>query len=492
MLRYIISLFILIISLAVRADKFEVSAGDLHSLVTKPAEVKTLELTGEVNAMDLKFIETELASLESLDLSAVKIVESAGSRIGIAVNFRANTIPANIFAGARFNSVILPATPGLVIEAGAFAGSSLREVVIPATVASVGDGAFLNCPELKIVTISSENLGASVFSECPSLEKVDIRVKTAVPDGAFFNCAKLTSVAGSENITAIGARAFAGCKTLGSFGFGPDLAIVGDSAFDGSGLDEVSLEKSRKLSSVGAWAFANMPNLETLHLGDTPVMGEGVAFNCPGLRKLTVNNVTEIPAYAYAKDAQLDSVGILPVSTESIGDYALSDLSSLTDLTVPVNVSYIGTRAMQRMTSLRHMWVHSGEIPELGDDVWAGVSQKDVQVSVPEHLVSLYTFTPQWQEFTFHNISSVDDIVDDGDVAAGLKARFEGYELQVSVDGVDIETLGLYDTSGMLLVYLEPADGFVAIDTADFAGQVFIVSAVLADGRQASAKLARR
>lgn len=493
MFKYITSLFLfLAASFIGRAETLTVAPGQLSELIKNAATVTELTLAGEINAADLQYIDTELTALNTLDLSDAHIVASQGKRIGIATNFNDKTIPENTFAGARFTSVILPSEAGLKIGAGAFAGSRLTSIVIPATVAAVTEGAFTGCTALKSASIGASELGAAAFSGCTALQSVAISGATTLPERVFMGCTALTKINGADRMTAIGARAFSGCKSLKNIAFGKALMSIGEAAFEGSGLLSADLSETRSLESVGAWAFANMDALETLDLGGISSMGEGVAFKCPSLTELTVRNIARIPAYAYAKDDALDSIGILPESVTEIGAYALSDMTSISEFTIPAGVEYIGEHAMQRMTSLSQIRVLASDVPALGDDVWAGVDQPNVRVFVPDQAVSLYQATPQWQDFQVNGFSSVSDVIADGDRIAGLRARFVGNELQVSIDGVEIETLAIYTVGGTLLVYLEPSDGFASIDTSDFSDNLYIVSATLADGRGASAKVMRQ
>lgn len=492
MLRYITSLLLIAASLVAKADAVTAVAGKLHELIANPAEVKDLVISGEINAADLSFIDSDLTALESLDLKDVKIVASSGSRVGISTNFHENSIPANIFAGSRISRIVLPEAEGLVIESGAFAGSHLKSVTIPAGIASVGDGAFLACPELTDVIIEADVLASNVFSDCQALESVTAGVAVAVPDGTFARCASLSRFEGSDKVTSIGAGAFAGCSKLETFDFGRDLISLGDRAFEGAGLTNVSLNEAVNLSEVGAWAFASMPELESLSLGKVRLMGEGVAFDCPKLRNFIAPEAGDVPDYAFAKNSVLEATGLIPVGATSVGAYAMSDLSEITDLTIPADVTYIGDRAMQRMTSLNHITAYPNEVPELGDEVWAGVDVSAVSVSAPVQLIPEYEATPQWKEFSFYDISSIEGVNADpsGDLP-GIRARFVGNELQVCIEGVEIETIGLYNTAGILLAHLEPHEGYASVDTSDIAGSLFIVSATLIDGRHAAVKILR-
>lgn len=470
--------------------------GSLSSTLTDTS-IDKLEISGSINAADLRFIAEldvdddgapvlkNLPNLVSLDLSKATVKECNDIFVGNGSIHAANTIPTGIFAGTPLKSIVLPSSDGLVILHGAFAGSALETVNIPSTVASVGDGAFAGCKSLKSAVIGANSLGKGVFSNCDALKTVEFTKPVDVPENAFYGCTSLETVKG--DITAAGDRAFAKCPALTSISFSVIYAI-GREAFMQSGLESVNLSGA-PVESVGEWAFAMMPNLKSLNLGNASQMGQAVAFACPRLVEFKTAGV-DLADFALTKSLAFESLTV-PEGVENIGRYALSGLSGVKTVTLPSSLEMLDDHAMENMTALDTIYTNTTVVPALGEDVWAGVSQKDVTLTVPEIVIDDFKNADQWQNFNIisEETLSIDDVAGDSDLT-NLRARIDGDDLIVETDGVEIDNLMIYNPAGQLLIAVEPMDSTIIVNIAGFGTRLYIIHAALADGRTASLKLA--
>lgn len=465
-----------------------VTPGNLSKLIPDAETAVSLVLSGEANAVDLAYL-ADMEKLETLDMSRLSIVGVDNYLVGTVSHHPANSIPANVFAGANFSSVVLPSTDGLTILSGAFAGSKLTSITIPSTVSSLGDGVFAGCNALTVVDCSAKSLGKGVFSKCEALKDVKFASTVALPADAFFGCKSLPSVSG--DFTAVGDRAFSNCTSLTSFPFGSKLTAIGNEAFMKTSLKEVDLSVCPSLTTVSEWAFAMIPTLKSLKMGNVENMGQAIAFACPSLTRFyTSARATEIPDYAVATSAVNSPSDLLHDDIVSIGRYSMSGLSGISSVTLPASLEYIGDHAMENMTGLTHILSELFDIPELGEDVWAGINQADVELEVPTEMTEEYKSSPQWSEFRIVNTSSSADAIL-GEDLPNLRGRFEGDDLIVEADGVDIDRLLLYNPGGQLLIAVEPMEQTIAINTSGFGTRLYIIHATLADGRAAVLKLAR-
>ena len=463
--------------------------GTLEKNVTD-LTITELGVTGPMNAEDMIFISSKLPNLQSLDLSQANIVASDGLLIGTVTRHPANTIPSNVFAGLPASKVVLPKAQGLIIKAGAFAGSALKSIDIPATVELVGDGAFAGCTALESATVGAAKIGNGAFSACPALATVSFSKAVAVPDNTFYGDAALQNVEG--DFLSVGDRAFAGCASLTAFPFSASLSSIGNEAFMQSGIKTVDLTKCTDLDVVGNWAFAMMPNLTSLSLGNASQVGDAVAFACPKLTDFQFD-VTEVPDFALTKTAVTDGASIIPENVEYIGRYAFSGLYGVSEIVLPTTLQKIDDHAMEKMTRLESIRIFQSVVPELGEDVWFGVEQSNVTLEVPAESIEDYESAEQWQNFHIvADRSDVDDMVDDATELSNLRARFDGDDLIVETNGVEIEYLALYNVGGQLLIAVEPMDSTIVVNTTGFGTKVFIVQAALADGRTAALKIAKR
>ena len=101
-------------------------------------------------------------------------------------------------------------------------------------------------------------VGASVFSECLSLETVDWSAASkTIPLETFYLCQALTEVRNIDQVNRIEGLAFSGCRSLKSFQFPNGVPEVGDSLFQGcSNLVDVSLPS--ELVMIGNAMFLDL------------------------------------------------------------------------------------------------------------------------------------------------------------------------------------------------------------------------------------------
>lgn len=465
------------------------------SLATSGADYSNeteLRISGTVDASDLFFIGDKMTGLKTLDLSQCKIAAYKGEPLKGQSEYPASAIPFAAFAGSPITSVALPSA--ISVGDMAFASSALTSLVVPEGTVALGQGAFSKCPNLKEVTLTPATSGGCVFKDCTALRSVNLQGVSAVADGEFAGCAALAEVNGSEALVSIGNSAFEGCGALVSFSFGRPLKTVGAYAFARTALVMLNLE-STSLSSLGDWAFAyNTALVEATLPSSLPRVGKGVFFDCPALSQVNLPAAcAAIGDYALKGASGLLQLA-MPQGVESIGELALKDASSLTDVKIPASVQYIGSGAMEGMTSLARIDATDlTSVPELGNDVWAGLDQADVLLSVGESTVDDFKAAPQWQEFTLRSVptSAVGPVVDEL-AESSLSGYFDGRTLHLRAKGADVASVALYNAAGALLAYASPKADMVEMDTSAFDDSLFIVRCVLDGGKITTLKLARR
>ena len=220
---------------------------------------------------------------------------------------------------------------------------------------NIRGGAFYGCKKLKYIPLERCNnlatIMGSAFCDCESLESVTIPASvTNIRDSAFRRCVKLSDIKILNDKAKYGDYVFAECDALTDISFVelrdisagmfygcdgikyariPDtVASIGESAFAGSGLQEVVLPDTE--IAIGNSAFASCKELEKINLPSA---------------------MTYIPLRLFEKCESLREITI-PAGVACINNYAFNGCSSLGQVVLPESIMHIHEGAFQGCTSL--------------------------------------------------------------------------------------------------------------------------------------------
>ena len=208
------------------------------------------------------------------------------------------TIKEEAFMSTRIRNIIFPEKP-VIIEAAAFADCRYLEELNLPSVKRIYDTAFINCRNLKNITILDDNTGytcedgvlynkdKTVLMKYPA-EKPDEHFE--IPDtvivigvDAFAYCRNLKSVTIPESVMIISNGAFADCK-LEKLDLPDDLRLIGNRVFEGCrSLKEVFIPMS--VTDIS-------PEEAAIHMG---------LFRC-GAKPITVDNVLKQKVVTWEKN----------------------------------------------------------------------------------------------------------------------------------------------------------------------------------------------
>ena len=288
-------------------------------------------------------------------------------------------IGVSAFAGSYLKGIAIPNSVEY-IGVEAFWHSALEKVVFGTGLTTIDVRAFARTP-LKIVAIPDNviSLGKEAFISCGQLEQITVgQGVSSIPDSCFWNCSSLREVTFMNKQVAVGEFAFDGCpiETINM----ENVKEFGLYSFSGSELKSVTIAQG--VTEIVYGAFRNSTNLSEIDIPETAVkigghvfdgtewesqQGDGAVYlehvfykyngMLPSDGLVSIKGGTTVIAdYALEEMSNLTEV-ILPNSLLTIGEYAFFNCNSLTEIIIPASVSYIGEYAFARCDNLSNIYV---------------------------------------------------------------------------------------------------------------------------------------
>ena len=456
-LRIIISVLLAALSIQGRALDVTCTAGGLHKAVTDTG-ITTLRVSGEMDARDFHFIAQSLQSLVSIDLTQVSIVQChITNQHYLETEFAADELPTGAFSSMALTSVKLPAGLKRIGRAALADCASLTSIELPAALVDIGNYAFASCTALTAMTLPA------------NVETVGL--------GAFMRCTALTSftVEPSSHLTRLGDQALMDCPALTHVELGPSITSIGKNAFTGTGLQQLDLSGSTHLKEIDDWALTMTP-VTTVNLPSSlNRLGTGALLYASRLDHFALpSHLTVINDYTLAGTALQGTLRLGEITT--LGDYALYNNHQLAAVELPASTRRLGTRSMAGLTGLTALTCRAATPPELGKDVWLGVNQAEVPLSVPSSSIDQYKAASQWMQFLYPEQWLKGDVNNDGSVNISDINVVIGIILGTTVDDGTMQradvnedgSVNISDVNLLLNIIMNPSSMVILdVDTQD-------------------------
>ena len=217
------------------------------------------------------------------------------------------------------------------VQIVAYSGSEVN-LNIPATlndkkVVSIGDYAFAKYDNK--TTFKSITVPTSV---------------TSIGRGAFDGCYALTSVNIPSGIKRIEAETFLACSSLGNVTIPFGVNLIGDSAFQDSGISSLVIPCSVK--AIKGSAFCSCVNLGSIVIPDSVAELGNAFLSCSNLKTVVIGNgVTSIAQATFDGCTALETI-VLPAGLTSIGRYNLDNKANFS------NIYFRGTQTQWNAVSI--------------------------------------------------------------------------------------------------------------------------------------------
>jgi beta-lactam-binding protein with PASTA domain len=209
------------------------------------------------------------------------------------------------------------------IGSGVFSYKEASSIVIPDSVTVIGNGAFMNCSNLKDITIpnSVTKIDGNAFSKTGLTSVVIPNSVIEIGNGAFSGCNNLTSVTLGNGITMINDNTFNGCTNLTSITIPNSVTEIGENAFTRSGLTSIVIPDS--VTRIGKEAFGDCTSLTSAVIGNSViVIGSGAFRNCMKLKSVVIpDNLTTLRHDVFSGTPELSSITYKSVTYNSYIDF---------------------------------------------------------------------------------------------------------------------------------------------------------------------------
>lgn len=257
----------------------------------------------------------------------------------------------------------------------AFSGiPELDNLKIPDSVTSFGNWVFRHCPDLKTIYVSDniKSIDVGCFADMPDLESVRLPEDiTSVLSYTFQNCPKLTYISIPDKVEKIGDEAFKGCK----------------------GLKELKIGKGVK--EIGSYAFHQNDSLTTIFYNGSEADWELVTKDKNALPdnltvrfldyKILDDSNAEISKY-YGTETEVEfPETINGKAVTSIGEEAFKDLTGLSSIAIPDDLTAIKAGAFEGCTSLKMISLPVS-IKTIGDNALQTGALEDVYYAGSEEM----------------------------------------------------------------------------------------------------------
>ena len=245
---------------------------------------------------------------------------------------------------SNLTSVSLPNTLQEIAQMGFSGCSSLTGVTLPSSLKKIGRFAFQSCDNLQELTIpaSVQEIGMNAFCTfSDNFKKLTITDLSAwcniemegiilTAGTVYLNDKPLTDLVIPENVKIIKPYVFDGFKSITSVHIPANVDSIGYDAFKGcTSITKVSAD------DVASWCG--------IHFGPTTLINDVL---------LNLSNPVYYSENLYIGGSSINELTI-PEGVDSIGSCAFINLKTLTKVSLPSTLKYVGPNAFQECINLR-------------------------------------------------------------------------------------------------------------------------------------------
>ena len=333
-----------------------------------------------------------------------------------------------------------------VIDIGGWTFSNctnLENVTIGNSVTSISDYAFSNCTNLKNIKFSNPNsianIGKWVFNNTAWYDnlsdgltyigKIVYKYKGDCPETIILK----------EDIVGIAGEAFRDCNNLKNIEISERVTNIGDGAFYGcTSLESITIPNS--VTSIGSNAFADCYSLKSITVSDSVTyIGYG-AFDTTTWYGIQPDGLVYVGKIAYNYKGDCPANVVIREDTTAIADCAFQGCTSLTSISIPYSVCFIGNGAFSYCTSLTNITIPNS-VAQIEPCAFQGCTSL-ISATIPNSVISI-----GWG--IFYESSNLENVI--------LESGF-------NANGLDLSASTLY-TAETIVSWLESLADRTGLDT---------------------------
>ena len=265
-------------------------------------------------------------------------------------------------------------------------------------------------------------IGKRSFERCNNLTEVVLPdTLTKIGNSAFYRCGKLEKINFPSSLTTVGNYAFVGCA-LETLVIPETLTSIGEEAF-ASSYKLVSVTYKGTAGSIRIGTYKSCHKLETVifEKGMTGGIGSDAFKECENLANIAIHEgVTGIGAYAFMSCKKIVDLE-LPETLKNLGDSAFRG-TGVTSVTIPANVSYIGSDPFVFCSYLKNITMYSLAVEQITDRIGD---------AAPLEYVHIIGNVPQTEKTVFNTRGGNFIVYYDADTYGWEPPTWNGYLIEI-------------------------------------------------------------
>lgn len=260
---------------------------------------------------------------------------------------------------------------------------------------------FENCSSATGSIVFGENartVQENAFKNCSSIEAIDLSNVTSVYNSAFENCSSATSI-DLGNVQTVGDNAFLNASSLSEPLIIPDTCCyVGNYAFADTNVTATvtKLHIGKSLVNLGKAAFLGLANIaeitcdenNTAYKTENNVLynkkGDKIVLASTSVSKdfAPANNIVSVGAYAFAYNPKIETL-VVPETLKIVDESAFAFMPNFTTLTIEEGVERINDYGFAYNTALTGqiqlpdslLYIGAGAFAGCTNIEWIGISK---------------------------------------------------------------------------------------------------------------------